>query len=76
MGLESVMVIPKGGAEEDLALGSQSQPSVTAMVTKPPEPEIEIIRHGLVSRSILPGSFQLPTPCFPVLGTLTALLVL
>lgn len=46
------MVIPKGGAEEDLALGSQSHPSVTAMVTKPPEPEIEIIRRGLVSRSI------------------------
>lgn len=47
-GLESVMVVPKGGAEEDLALGSQSHPGVTAKVTKPPEPEIEIIRRGLV----------------------------
>ena len=46
-GLESVMVVPKGGAEEALALGSQSHPSVTAMVTKAPEPEVETIRRGL-----------------------------
>lgn len=41
------MVVPKGGAEENLALGSQSHPSVTAMVTRPPEPETEMIKRGL-----------------------------
>lgn len=42
------MVVPDGAAEEDLAPGSQSHPSVTAPVTESPEPEIETIRHGSV----------------------------
>lgn len=44
-GLESVTVVPEGATERDLAPGSQSHPSVRALVTESPEPKTKMSGH-------------------------------